>query len=92
MAATGNVGPQAAGSLRDSRETSYFRETNSQVFCMSAPANVQSVAAIEKVRLALLRFGDAVEQSTMVLENEIALNLFMNHLFSEFCYVYFYSH
>jgi exonuclease VII large subunit len=38
---------------------------------MSAPANVQSVAAIEKVRLALLRFGDAVEQSTMVLENEI---------------------
>ena len=38
---------------------------------MSAPANVQSVAAIEKVRLALLRFGDAVEQSVMVLENEI---------------------
>lgn len=38
---------------------------------MSAPANVQSVAAIERVRLALLRFGDGVEQATMVLENEI---------------------
>lgn len=38
---------------------------------MSSPANVQSVAAIENVRLALLKFSDAVEQATAALENEI---------------------
>ena len=65
MAVTGVVGSQAAGN------PIYSRGTSLRVFFMSAPANVQSVAAIESVRLALLRFGDAVEQATMVLENEI---------------------